>query len=417
MRFFLKIMFLLLIGLPFAAAAALFLAVDTQPTISRAAEVTPSSIERAKRILEQNDPRKLTSGARRTIAVTAGDLDLAANYLAHQYGGGAARVELNNGKLIGGASLKLPRLPVNLYVNVDATLVEQTPLPRLESLRVGKLPIPSRLAYWLMAKAPKLIRADLELNTLSKIVENIAIKASGVSLTYEWREGTLKTLRAAVLPPEDQERLAIYQELLVSLTHKHKGENIALVEFLARFFQLAKERSSDGDAVGENRAAIIVLAFYVNGKNIGHLLPEMKPRQRPVMREVRLNQREDFAQHFILSAALAANTGGPLSNAIGLYKEITDSRGGSGFSFNDIAADRAGSRFGEVATNRATAQKLQIKVGAGIDEGDIIPTIADLPEFMSEGEFKRRFGGIDGPEYKKMMADIEGRIAALPLYR
>jgi len=143
----------------------------------------------------------------------------------------------------------------------------------------------------------------------------------------------------------------------------------------------------------------------------------MKPRQRPVMREVRLNQREDFAQHFILSAALAANTGGPLSNAIGLYKEITDSRGGSGFSFNDIAADRAGSRFGEVATNRATAQKLQIKVGAGIDEGDIIPTIADLPEFMSEGEFKRRFGGIDGPEYKKMMADIEGRIAALPLYR
>ena len=38
-----------------------------------------------------------------------------------------------------------------------------------------------------------------------------------------------------------------------------------------------------------------------------------------------------------------------LSDVIGLYKEIEDSRGGSGFSFNDIAADRAGTRFGEKA--------------------------------------------------------------------
>jgi hypothetical protein len=40
-----------------------------------------------------------------------------------------------------------------------------------------------------------------------------------------------------------------------------------------------------------------------------------------------------------------------------------------------------------------------------------------LPEFMPEAEFKRRFGGIDAPAYKRMMDDIERRIAALPLYR
>jgi hypothetical protein len=46
-----------------------------------------------------------------------------------------------------------------------------------------------------------------------------------------------------------------------------------------------------------------------------------------------------------------------------------------------------------------------------------MPATRDLPEFMPEAEFKRRFGGIDAPAYKKMVAEIDRRIAALPLYR
>ncbi len=57
------------------------------------------------------------------------------------------------------------------------------------------------------------------------------------------------------------------------------------------------------------------------------------------------------------------------------------------------------------------------KVGAGITESDIMPPTADLPEFMPEAEFKRRFRGVNGVEYKKIMAEIEWRVAALPLYR
>jgi hypothetical protein len=114
---------------------------------------------------------------------------------------------------------------------------------------------------------------------------------------------------------------------------------------------------------------------------------------------------------------LAADGGGPLADAVGLYKEVADSRGGSGFSFNDIAADRAGSRFGEHAAQSANARTLQKKMRAGISERDIMPSTADLPEFTQEAELKRRFGGIDAPEYKKLLADIDRRIAALPLYR
>jgi hypothetical protein len=106
-----------------------------------------------------------------------------------------------------------------------------------------------------------------------------------------------------------------------------------------------------------------------------------------------------------------------LADAVGLYKEVADSRGGSGFSFNDLAADRAGSKFGEYAADRAKARALQEKLSAGISERDIMPSAADLPESMQEKEFKRRFGGVDAPEYKKMIGEIDRRVAALPLYR
>jgi hypothetical protein len=99
-----------------------------------------------------------------------------------------------------------------------------------------------------------------------------------------------------------------------------------------------------------------------------------------------------------------------------LYKEIEDSRHGSGFSFNDIAADRAGTKFGEQAVARkASARKLQHRILSGLDDGDLMPAWSDLPEFMPEAEFKRRFGGIDAPAYRKMMQKIEQRVAALPV--
>lgn len=49
---------------------------------------------------------------------------------------------------------------------------------------------------------------------------------------------------------------------------------------------------------------------------------------------------------------LAAYAGTPLADVVGLFKEMEDSRGGSGLSFNDIAADRAGTRMGELAVSQ-----------------------------------------------------------------
>src|SRR5256712_11692322 len=124
MRCLFKLILFLILALPLAIAGVVYLAVDSAPNINRAAEITPSNIERAKRILDQNDPRKLKPGARRTISVSQNDLDLAANYLARQYAAGGARVRLQRGSLNIGASLKPPMVQLPIYINLDAVLAE-----------------------------------------------------------------------------------------------------------------------------------------------------------------------------------------------------------------------------------------------------------------------------------------------------
>jgi hypothetical protein len=131
---------------------------------------------------------------------------------------------------------------------------------------------------------------------------------------------------------------------------------------------------------------------------------------------VQLRQRHDFAQHFLISALIAAEAGTPLADAVGLWKELADARsGGSGFSFNDLAADRAGTRFGELAVGDAA--RLQQRLAAGLSDADLLPQVSDLPEHLPEAEFVARFGGVGGAGYQRLLATIESRIDALPVFQ
>lgn len=218
------------------------------------------------------------------------------------------------------------------------------------------------------------------------------------------------------MPGEARERLKAYQTVLATTVNAAQGR-ISLVDLITPVFAVADRRGASADAVLENRAAIVVLTFYVDGRYLWSVVPEARTWPRPSRRTVTLNQRTDLPKHFIISAALSANTGGPFADAVGLYKEVEDSKRGSGFSFNDLAADRAGSTLGTWAEGASTARALQSRLGTPLVERDIMPETDDLPEFLSAAEFERRFGGVGAPAYNGMTADIEKRIASLPLYR
>jgi len=419
MRYVAYALLFCLIALPLAVAGALYLALEDQPLVNRATEFTPAHIERAKRIVEKNDPRKMKADVLRTISLSQEELDLALNYLAGRYGKGSTRIVLQPGAAAISASVELPRNPLGRFLNLTALVHETAALPGFDQLQIGRLPVPTWLADWLLEHGLQRLNAREDYRVASDTIRKVSVVDGRLTVIYDWHADLPDRIKAAIVPREDQERLKVYQERLADFGRQSESaRGTSLAELMTPLFKLAAERAAAGDPAAENRAAMVVLTFYVNGKGLAAIVPAARDWPRPPPRKVVLAGREDFAQHFTVSAALAANAGGPLSDAIGLYKEVDDSRGGSGFSFNDIAADRAGTRFGELATaSRQSALKLQRQVSGGVRESDIMPAVKDLPEFMPEAEFKRRFGGIGVPAYKRMMDDIERRIAALPLYR
>ena len=417
-KWLLRLFLIAIIGLPLLLAAALYLAVEDRPLISRAAEIKPENIERARRIVERNDPRKMRPGVLRTIAITGPDLDLAVNYLANRYARGSAAVVLQQGAANVRLSVQLPDNPLGRFVNIDAALVETASLPRFDELRIGRLPVPGWLANGLLRVGIRQLQQSADYGAAADVIRHVSARGNLLLVVYEWNDAVPDQIRAVLVPPAEQARLQACQQRLVEAIANTPGGDVRFEDLLGPLLELAASRSANGDAAAENRAAIISLAFYVNGKGLGAIIPAARDWPRPTQRHVVLGGRHDFAQHFSISAAIAATSGSPLADAVGLYKEVDDSRGGTGFSFNDIAADRTGTRFGELATaSPAGAQKVQRLATGGLSETIIFPEVKDLPEFMQEAEFKSRYGGIGGAEYRKMMAEIERRVAALAVFR
>lgn len=402
-----------------ALAAALIvwtLAVDSEPDVDRVAEFTPDQIERAKRILESHNPRRLRAGEIRTMAIAAGDVDVAVNYLANRYVGGSVRTTFEEGEVRLYGSVRAP-LPGTRYLNVRARLVEGDPLPVLASLRVGRVPVPSQLVPLVVRRVMASRVSDAEFAIVSSALQRVVLQSTGARVTYAWDSTLVETVRGALIRPAERERLRAYQEWLVATTRALPPGAVSLQALLPPLFAVAARRAAQGDAVAENRAAILVLTLYVDGRSLYEIVPEARQWGRPVRRTVTLAGRGDLAKHFMTSAALSSNTGGPFADAVGIYKEVADSRGGSGFSFDDIAADRSGSRLGSMAEDAGRADRLQQLLGDATGELFIMPPIDGLPAGLPEREFRHRYGEVGTPAYDEVIADIDRRIDRLPLFR
>ena len=416
MKLIVKLMVLSVFLLLPVLMGVLMLVVEDEPILQGRADMTPERIARGKRVFELNDPRRLKTGSIAKVSLDQEDLDLAINYFANQYVGSVARLNIDKGRAVIESTLKLPSNPLGRYLNLKLELNQTDKLPQIDRMMLGKLWVPGMLADILIKNRLAVIQPLIDWQTLNDMIRNVKFERRWMTVTYRWQNNLPAKISGVFLSAQDQNRIEIYQRRLSGLTHGGES-NLSLTELMQSLFQLAKDRSNNGEAIAENRAVILVLTFYANQMDLNKIIPQSKTWPRSTLRTVTLNDRDDFPKHYLVSAMLAAYAGTPLADAVGLFKEIEDSRGGSGFSFNDIAADRAGTRMGELAiSNEQRAKKIQMLMAAA-KESDIMPVTTDLPEFMPEVEFKRRFGGTQGEPYRQMMEEIESRVSALPINR
>jgi hypothetical protein len=404
---------------PLLLLGAAVLALQPVPLVATRSDIAGADIERVLRILRTHDPRQARSGRINAVAMTEQDLDLLLNHGTRRLAGAQARVQIVHGGARLQASTAFSALPAwpGRWLNLEANFVETASLPALDALRVGRLPLPPALAEaalpWLLPR----LGLQFDPALAAEVVRGVKFMPGRVHVAYAWQGDTRERMLDGLLPAPERERLRAYAVLLQQLTQRQgPGWQVPLASLLGPMFALARQRSAaGGDAGAENRAAIVVLTFFANGRSLAGVLPEARdwPRARPL--RVTLAGRDDFPRHFLVSAALAVESTSPLAQAIGVYKEVADSRGGSGFSFNDMAANLAGTRFGEAALRQP--EQLQARLAAGVEETVFMPAVADLPEFMDEAQFLRRYGGVGAPAYTEQMAEIERRVAGLPLFR
>jgi hypothetical protein len=415
MRTLLRLIFLLLFISVLFVGTGLYFGLADQPLVDNQRSLSHQDIARAKTVLKQNDPRGLPAGSRRTIAISRNDLDLAAHYLAQKAFNGQAQVALGSERMGMRATAPLPLLPVRNFVNVEIVVRTLGGQPELESVQLGSLHLPASLVSQAARLLLDTFYGEQQLARLLSAVEEVRILPDELQLTYEWNPGLIDQARDTLLASADREALEYYLNELVRLQSIGIGNRGNLVDLLQPLFAAAAHRSRSSDPVAENIALLTVLGTWSSGQNTNRLVPDA---QRPRAYRLKLAGRRDFGQHFLTSAALAARGDSSLSDAVGLFKEIADSDGGSGFSFTDIAADRAGTRFGEVATgSRDNALSVQQIVATGLRDEQLMPSVGDLPEHLDAATFRRRFGEVGSPDYRRVMDDIERRIDGIALYR
>lgn len=431
-RVFFVLLVLALLLPVLAVVVLLSTALQREPAVLGATEIAAEDVARAVGLLRTHDPRRAQPGAVSTALVRERELEVMISHGARRWlPSTSGRVSFSRGSaelvlsthlgslpMVGGTAAALAA-PFGRWLNIELELQETGGLPAIASAHVGGLPLPAWLLERLAQQALERSGFSVEWQLAQDVVRRVRFEGGHALVVYAWQPDSVQRVMASLLTPAELARLKPYQDRLVEVTTGLPGWQLPMVRAMAPLFELAAQRSAGGgDAVAENRAALVVLTLFANGRHVGSVAPAARSWTRPRPLRLVLGGRIDFPQHFLVSAALVTEGTSPLSRAIGLYKEVADSRGGSGFSFNDVAANRAGTRFGELALQQP--QELQRRVagsGRPLRDEDLIPAVADLPEFLPEPEFRRRFGGIGAPAYEAMLSDIDRRIAGLPLLR
>lgn len=408
-----------------AGGGVLYLATENKPLAFEPPKLTPTE---KRQLTERIASAETTARGRTSLRLSAQDIDqLLAVAAEHFLVATKARVVLGPGTVGLDCSLPVRRSsPSGRYLNVQAVcgVAADSGGLRLKPVacQVGRLRIPALLLRPLAWLALGAIRADPDAAEMLASIEQLSVSSEQIELQYSsegLRDDLVGALRDCIGEPgEVVEATAIYYRHLVAAAERLPPGDEGFITALRTAFSLAQKRSPHHDPMAENRAAILALAMLLGHPRIETAIGPVSDRQlrqagSVYLERVRLRGRRDWVRHFFVSAGLTVLTNTAVSDAAGLLKEEIDAgEGGSGFSFADLLADRAGTQFARAATCDAlAARRLQERLSGQFLIDDLFPSAAGLPEGLSETQLQQDYGGVGGPKYRMYLREIEARLA------
>jgi len=420
----LKIILVLVVILLGLITAGVFIVAEDTALVNRAAKLSDSDIETLRNIVKENDPIGIVQTNKKKMRLTVSQINQLLAYASNRFDGSLrARAITEKNRAYVKSSIVLPDNPFGEYLNFSGFVrVQHSKYFVIEQLKVGKLPVPELVVTILQPLILEELNSRFnEYFRLWDYLRRIDLTNNGVSVHYRLERSDLADLkklgRKLLVNTEMKERALAYVAEMERLLNLLPAEKQSLTRLLSPMFLFAELRSQkNNQVVEENRMALLVMGAYMTGRNPAKYISDqpVKPFRKI---KFTLKNRNDLAQHYLISGAINAVSGTAWSNAIGLEKELKDSDGGSGFSFVDLMADIAGNKLAQSALSESSAAKLQSKMARLSGEESIMGDIGGLAEGLTSTEFRLEYGNTNSDEYITVVREIERRLFQCDAYR
>jgi len=391
----------------------LLFALDNSPLLKTHEGLNRDDILRAKLLLQVKPEEH---NEIKTVTLNQKDINIAVSYLLNHFVENTVQIHVGTNMVFAQIAVFVPQTIWGRYLDFSFKLIQNGNEVRIKSFKIGEISIPDRAANYLIPAIAHSTPLKQYWQLGEDYIKDVRFTSEGLQVSYL---GAIvdAAKQLAIQKHREYPNLYLYQQQINEIVSQHDPDwLLSLTDLLQPLFLSAYQRSSEDTAIRENRAVIIAVSSYIYKQELRRYLPLGLVYNKEYA--VYAYKRIDIPQHFIASALLAAVDSSLLGEQLGVDKELGDAEKGSGFSFIDLTADRAGTRFGKMAiASPQEARELQRIMSQAKDYTVVLPDLKGLPEQMDTIAFKSRFGGTGSQLYRNMIAEIDERIGSLPLYK
>ena len=334
-------------------------AMEPTPTVGVPPTAQPADAARTKAILKRIREAVKSEDDTQLVAVSEAEINSAFAVAARGLPiRGKAQISPESASI--NISTGLPRIPLDGWRNVGITVLPAEDHLHLASVRVGPYRLPPGLVMPTLGLALDMPLGDglgsVTLNSIDRAAMRPDQISLGFTISADDKEAMLAATKDRVrqgfpFGNKDDVR-GYYLAIDEAASQGDLPRSGSFAPYLRFAYRSVLDRAVNGDQATALRSAFLALAVYCGERKlqslVGDVIPEALKSSKSYCRSVTLSGRSDLRQHFIVSAALKLAGDSGLAFAVGEFKEMLDAnRGGSGFSFDDIAANRAGIRFAE----------------------------------------------------------------------
>lgn len=401
--------------------------IQSQPLVVNERVVSKEDVERAKLNVKRINYQLNKPSPELFLTLSQADLDSILMVAGHTIPNTDFQGAISKLGVSIASSTEATFLGMTHYINSQCIVLPNGEKAEFESCQIGDIPISGNMVTQIL---------DFSLTKLFD--ENMKKTVLGILHDMQINDGyiAIRTTKSADFNDDIKSSFgevtnlvkSVNQTTVIEASHVEpyllhinnlRPADRSLANYVKSVFEFAATRSQSNDPKLENTAAIWSLGIALGNHRFKDLLLNGNKLVVPKIPKTTLQNRSDLALHFLYSAILEELGRTDVAEGIGEIKELLDTgKGGSGFSFVDLAADKAGVAFSKfVKSSEESAFRAQEVLSNGVDERTFFPPTNGLVEGLTDAEFTSIYQDVESAKYHEVASEIDNRIALLALYR